>query len=311
MKHVLLATTALALSAGVAAADYSTSASAKLSYGNYGTGTAAGAAEQAWGQNADFNISMSGEDAGISYSAGLEIGEGGNPSAGPINISGGGLSVTYDLNGIGGLTSTGADGESDNTGDLKVAYSLGGISASYEYDVGMQDTDIHVGYTSGGLTLGLQVEDNDGAKAGKSVMTGSVAVEMGDLTLNVSANDKSTMQYDASVAYAMTAGTTITVGTDEISSSYGKITTSLSGLDLTARFETDGTSAGDTAETEVSLGYTLGDTTLTYAYDTGQKGKFGDEAQSTVVVDHTVGGIAAQLKANDQSEMEASVSFTF
>ena len=36
MKHILLATTTLAMSAGVAAADISTSATAKLSYGNFG-----------------------------------------------------------------------------------------------------------------------------------------------------------------------------------------------------------------------------------------------------------------------------------
>ena len=38
MKNVLLATTAIALTAGYAAADVSYSASAKLAYGNFGTG---------------------------------------------------------------------------------------------------------------------------------------------------------------------------------------------------------------------------------------------------------------------------------
>ena len=59
------------------------------------------------------------------------------------------------------------------------------------------------------------------------------------------------------------------------------------------------------------MGYALGDTKISVAYDTGQKGKYGDEAETTIVVDHGIGGIALQLKANDQNEMEVSAAFTF
>ena len=82
MKHILLATTTLAMSAGVAAADISTSATAKLSYGNFGddhcragdvTCNAASSTQQhltGW-KRSHFNVIMSGEDGGGSYSAGL------------------------------------------------------------------------------------------------------------------------------------------------------------------------------------------------------------------------------------------------
>ena len=311
MKHVLLATTALAMSASVAAADTTMSASAKLSYGNYGTGTVAGAKDQSWGQNADFNIGMSGESGGISYSAGLEIDEDGSPSAGPITMSSGGISLTYDANDIGGLVSTGADGEDDNTGDVKIAFSGGGITASYTSDTETEDTDMHVGYSANGLTLGLQVEDNDGAKGGKAVNTISIGYVVGDLTLKYSQNDKSKQEYDVSVAYALGTGATVTIASDENEANSVGIAGSVGDLAVTARFEQDGKSAGDSSENEISVGYALGDTKISVAYDTGQKGKYGDEAETTIVVDHGIGGIALQLKANDQNEMEVSAAFTF
>jgi len=311
MKHVLLATTALALTASVAAADYSMSASAKLSYGNYGTGTAAGPKDQAWGQNADFNITMAGESGGISYSAGLEIDEDGSPGAGPITMSSGGITLTYDTDGLGGLTASGADGEDDDKGDLKVSYSGGGISASYESDTATEDTDMNVGYTSNGLTLGLRTKDNDGAKGGKAVNTLSVGYVVGDLTLKYSQNDKSTQEYDVSLAYALGTGATVTLASDENEAHSVGISGSVGDLAVTARFEQDGKSAGDSSENEVSVGYTLGDTSISVSYDTGSNGKFGDEAETTIVVDHGIGGIGLQLKANDQNEMEVSATFTF
>ena len=65
------------------------------------------------------------------------------------------------------------------------------------------------------------------------------------------------------------------------------------------------------SETELSLGYTMGDVALSLAYDTGKKGHFGDEAQTVVSATYTVGGVAVTAKANDQSEYEVSTGFTF
>ena len=75
MKKVLLTSTALVMTAGVAAAEMSMSAGAKLTYGNFGTGdyragTAAGTATAAakamaapdpsWSSEADLDIAGSG-----------------------------------------------------------------------------------------------------------------------------------------------------------------------------------------------------------------------------------------------------------
>ena len=50
MKKVLLTSTALVMTAGIAAAEMSMSASAKLTYGNFGTGTYRSAVRQVLAQ---------------------------------------------------------------------------------------------------------------------------------------------------------------------------------------------------------------------------------------------------------------------
>jgi len=152
MKKVLLTSTALVMTAGVAAAEMSMTGSAKLVYGNFGTGDfrsdgAAGATapDASWGSEADLNVAGSGGGGTLSYSASLEIDENLDPSAGPFTVSSGGLTFVYDANDIGGLVVAGADGEDDNTGDYKVSYAAGGLSASYEADTTSEDTLITLG----------------------------------------------------------------------------------------------------------------------------------------------------------------------
>ena len=66
--------------------------------------------------------------------------------------------------------------------------------------------------------------------------------------------------------------TTVTLHTDETEGSSVKVATTIDGLSVTARYEVDGKAAGDSSETELSLGYTMGDVALSLAYDTGKKG---------------------------------------
>ena len=55
----------------------------------------------------------------------------------------------------------------------------------------------------------------------------------------------------------------------------------------------------------------MGDVSVAFAYDSGNAGKFGDEAETTLVVGYDLGGIALEFKANNQEEMEATAAFTF
>ena len=299
MKNVLLATTALVFTAGFAAAEVTTSATAKLTYGNYGEGDQAGTT-RAFSQEADVDFTMSGEASGVAYTAGLELDEGGEAAA-AITMSAAGFTVVYDANGLSDITEADADtGEDNNLADWKVSYANGGITGSYAADREGDAYVATVGYAADDLTLGLETDGTKNEVA--------IGYTMGNIAIAVSADDAD--DWDASLAYTM-GDTTVTVGTDEIESHYVKVATNLNGLSLTARYEADGNTAADTSETEVAVGYTMGDISVAVAFDSGQKGKYGDEAETTLVVGYDLGGVALEFKANGQEEMEASAAFTF
>ena len=324
MKNGLLATSAIALTAGYAAADVSYSASASLSYGNFGTGTAATAA-YAYSSEFDFTITGSGEAGGVSYSASMTLDEGGADDTGAFSMSTNGLSIAYDRNDFGGLVDAGLDGEDDDAGDLMISYANGAFSITHEMDTDpsaaaavLAGVDVNDGryetilsYSANGLSVGIEISDDDGEGANGAVNTVSVGYTMGAMTVSYDVDDQAAQDYDALVTYTM-GDTVLSAGTDESESHYAGITTSFGGLSLTARSETDGsTASGVTGENELSLSYTMGALTVAYAKDTGDNGLFGDEAETVTTVTYDLGGITLEAKGTDQDETEVSASFTF
>ena len=366
MKNVLLATTAIALTAGYAAADVSYSASAKLAYGNFGTGTAA-TASYGYANETDFTVTGSGEASGIAYSASMTIDEDAASNAqGAFSMSASGFTYAYDANDFGGLVDTGADGEDDDAGDWMLSYAGNGITASYEVDVESPGRyEMMVGYAANGLTVGLQASDDDGddsvqaaaalaaAKAtaratevkkrsnathttnaeliaedaaaaavttaastnANVINTVSLGYTMGALTVSYKADDQATQNYDVSAAYTM-GSTVITVATDENEQHSVGIATTVGGIGLTARTEQDiksshATKGGTGAESEFGLTYTMGALTVGYSRDTGQAGKYGDEAETVTTLTYDLGGITLVAKGTDQDETEVSAAFTF
>lgn len=304
MKKVLLTTTALVMTAGVAAADVSFSGSAKLTYGNWDGGAA-----ESWGSTTDLGVSMSGEASGISYSASITIDEtdadttaalDGNAAdaannsvdiGGAITMSGSGLSLTYDKDG-----EMDAGGDSDELGDLQVSYAGGGVSASYTEDTSAGKSEIKVGYTAGDLTVGYATNNSSSASALSASFTA------GDLAITVEGADTGAA-WDASAAYTMGAST-VTVGTDEASATYVKVATSLNDITLTAK-ALDG-------DNELSVGYTMGDISMSYAYDEGDSNTAdGDDAQTIFSVSYDLGGIVLKGQTNNVNEVEVSAAFTF
>ena len=290
MKKVLLTTTALVMTAGVAAADVSFSGSAKLTYGNWD-----GAAAESWGSTTDLGVSMSGEASGISYTASISIDETDSATAadigGAVTMSGSGLTLTYDADG-----EMDAGGSSDESGDLQFAYAGGGISASYTEDTSAGKSEIAVGYTAGDLTVGYATNNSSSASALSASFTA------GDLAISVEGADTGA-SWDASAAYTMGAST-VTVGTDESSNTYVKVATSLNDITLTAK-------ALDT-DNELSVGYTMGDISLSYAYDEGDANTAtGDDAQTIFSVSYDLGGIVLKGQTNNVNEVEVSAAFTF
>lgn len=290
MKKVLLTTTALVMTAGVAAADVSFSGSAKLTYGNWD-----GAAAESWGSTTDLGVSMSGEASGISYTASISIDETDSATAadigGAVTMSGSGLTLTYDADG-----EMDAGGASDELGDLQFSYAGGGISASYTEDTSAGLSEIKVGYTAGDLTVGYATNNSSSASALSASFTA------GDLAISVEGADTGA-SWDASAAYTMGAST-VTVGTDEASATYVKVATSLNDITLTAK-ALDG-------DNELSVGYTMGDISLSYAYDEGDSNTAdGDDAQTIFSVSYDLGGIVLKGQTNNVNEVEVSAAFTF
>jgi outer membrane protein OmpU len=314
MKKVLLTSTALVMTAGVAAAEMSMTGSAKLVYGNFGTGDfrsggAAGASadDATWGSEADLNVAGSGGGGTLSYSASLEVDEAGDPTAGPVTISSGGLTFVYDANDIGGLTVAGADGEDDNTGDYKVSYAAGGLSANYETDTTSEDTLINIGYAMGDLTLGLELDENNNAVGGDAVTTTSVGYVMGAATISMEADDAD--DWDASVAY-VSGNTTMTLAADEESIYSVALAYAAGDMTFSARQEFGGTADAD-SETEFGITYAAGDLSFGLKYDSGDEGDYGDEAETVVNMSYAVDGATIAAKGNDQDEVEVSVAFSF
>ena len=135
MKKVLLTTTAIAFASSMASAgDMAMSGAIKFTYGSFGTGTAQVTTES-FTSEADLDVASTSSCGNISMTGTLELDESG-AAPGPVTISSGALTFTYDANDLGALAiaPTGGDGEDDNYGDYSVAFAAGGISVSYTKD---------------------------------------------------------------------------------------------------------------------------------------------------------------------------------
>jgi len=316
MKKVLLTTTAVVFTAGFASAgDMSMSGAIKLTYGAFGTGTDA-AGQDAWTSEADLDVAASSASGAISMSGTLELDEDGDPATGPVSISMGSFSLTYDANDIGALAVAGADGEDDNYGDYSVSYSAGALSATYVGDHESDDSSMAVSYTAGALTLGItQLDERNGLAGvtGVEKTTISAAYTTGPYTISLSGDDQADQDWDASVAM-VSGDTTVTVAADETEMMSVGIAYAAGDMTVTARQEFNN-AAGTDDETEFGVTYTSGAVTFGAKYDSGQGGAnnahYGDEAELVIDASYTDGDVTVAAKGNDQDEMEVSVSFAF
>ena len=314
MKKVLLTTTAVVFTAGFASAgDMSMSGAIKLTYGAFGTGTKKAGAD-AWTSEADLDIAASSASGAISVSGTLEIDEATETAAGPVTISSGAFSLTYDANDIGALAiaPAGGDGEDDNYGDYSVSYSAGSLSATYVGDHESDDSSTSISFTSGALTLGvvaLDEQNGAGGTAGIEKTTVSATYVTGPYTISLSGDDQASQDWDASIAMA-NGDTTVTVAADETEMMSVGIAYAAGDVTVTARQEFNNPNTADD-ETEFGVTYTSGAITFGAAYDSGQNNKYGDEAELVMNVSYVDGDVTVAGKANDQDEMEVSVSFAF
>ena len=313
MKKVLLTTTAVVFTAGfVSAGDMSMSGAIKLTYGSFGTGSAAATGGESFTSEADLDIAATSAGGNISMTGTLELDESGE-AAGPVTISTGALTFTYDANDLGALARTNAaDGEDDNYGDYSVAFSAGGIAVSYTKDQESSDNAMSVSYAPGGaLSLSLSTVDETTATglvaAAAAKTTVGATYVTGPYTIALSGDDQTVQGWDASVAMA-SGDTTVTVSSDETETMKVGISYTSGGMTASASQEFN-----NDDETEISISYTDGALTFGASHDSGQ-GKtahYGDEAQMVVSASYVDGDVTVAAKGTDQDEMEVSVTFAF
>jgi outer membrane protein OmpU len=284
MKKVLLTTTALVMTAGVASADVTLGGNAKTTFGNWGGGGA-----QSWASDTNATITMSGEASGVAYSASLTADQGGN-SAGAISMSSNGLSFA--------IGTSGDAGEADDeAGDLTIGYTGGGATFGYVENTATGKSKIDASYAAGDLTLTYSTNDTD------NVNTVGASFSAGDLAVSLSGAD-SGGTWDASAAYTIGAST-VTLATDEGNVASIAVATTVGGVTLGATAKNDAN--------KLSVGYSMGDITMSYAYSESAHtaGTHGDDAGAIMSVAYDLGGITITGSANDSDEVKVEAAFTF
>ncbi len=243
MKKVLLATSALTLSAGFASADVSMS-------GTGGAGVfGANGADLSVYSGVDLGFSLSGaSDNGMTFSASLDMGGGHTLDVGDFELD------TQDMGtdatpvisiGVAGVTITMAQDDIDDLydddigGDIGVSGAMGDLT--YSIVTGLEDSDptsISIGYSAGAISGSVVSSDSGDAEDASTV---SVSYAMGDITVSVEADTDRTGADTSTttISYAMSDGMTVSVEESEgvvegsVSYSSGAISVGVTANDAT------------------------------------------------------------------------------
>ena len=216
MKKVLLATSALTLSAGFASADVSMSGT-----GGAGVFGAAGADLSVY-SGVDLGFALSGaSDNGMTFSASLDMGGGQTLDAGDFELDTQDMGVDDNVSvtiGVSGLTivlsQNGVDDlyDDDKAGDIGISGAMGDLT--YSVTTGLEDDDptsLSVGYTAGAISGSVATSDDGDAS------NVSISYAMGDITISAE-SDTDRAGADTSsvtVSYAMSDGMTVSLENSE------------------------------------------------------------------------------------------------
>ena len=286
MKKLLIASTALVATAGMASADITISGHAAAGI-HSGLHNAGGTTAQADGvfSNAGIDFAMSGAtDNGITFSAsisadaGTEIDQGdfeldgtdlGHMGLGAVSMTGTFGTLTFDDAGIDNLYN-----DAYTAADVSYSTTVGAVSLTVAHDVGgaADGNSMSAGYTASGMTFALAASD---AAAGTASSL-KVSYALNDA---VSVSGKTDQAAGAESVQTITASTT------------------LNGVSVAL-------SSANNSTWDVDLGYTAGGFALTYGVDETD----GWTATATAALG---GGatFAAGVDSNDSTY--AGVSFAF
>ena len=216
MKKVLLATSALTLSAGFASADVSMS-------GTGGAGVfGANGADLSVYSGVDLGFALSGaSDNGMTFSASLDMGGGQTLDTGDFELDTQDMGVDDNVSvtiGVSGLTivlsQNGVDDlyDDDKAGDIGISGAMGDLT--YSVTTGLEDDDptsLSVGYTAGAISGSVATSDDGDAS------NVSISYAMGDITISAE-SDTDRAGADTSsvtVSYAMSDGMTVSLENSE------------------------------------------------------------------------------------------------
>jgi len=216
MKKVLLATSALTLSAGFASADVSMS-------GTGGAGVfGANGADLSVYSGVDLGFSLSGaSDNGMTFSASVDMGGGQTLDVGDFELdtqdmgTDDNTSVTIGVAGVTiELSQDGIDDlyDDDIAGEIGISGAMGDLT--YSVVTGLEDADptsLSIGYSAGAISGSVATSDEGDAS------TVSVSYAMGDITVSVEADTDRTGAdtNTTTLSYAMSDGMTISVEESE------------------------------------------------------------------------------------------------
>jgi outer membrane protein OmpU len=296
MKKLLIASTALVATAGMAAADITITGHAAAGFHSglddvtttttdSGTdGLDVDVAADGVYSNAGVDFTMTGAtDNGISFSASVNIDageeidsgdfeydgtDGGTAGLGAVSMSGAFGTLTFDNNGIDNLYSDAT------THDVSYATTIGAIGLTVGYDVtgGANATSASATYTAGGMAFTLNASEAAGG-----------------------------MSTDLAVSYALNDTVTITADTD---SAAGGASVQTIGASTTLNGVSVSVSSANNSTWDVDLGYTAGGFALTYGVD--------ETDAWTATASASLGGGATFSAGVDSADSTyAGVSFAF
>ena len=310
MKKLLIATTALVATAGMASAEITITGSANAGYysglgnadavtaavssvaatpGDAGTASAGTSAETFTSagiySNAGIVATMSGAtDNGITFSASVDAEAGTEIDQGDFEFDGP-AGTTFAL---GAVSMSGAFGT--------VTFDDGGIDNLYDDD--LTAADISYSTTVGAISLSLAA-DADSADDGTSVSVGYTSGAMAFTGSGSSTSGDNSMSlgvtYTVNDSISLSADTDSTEGAAAVNSV--SVTTALNGVSITAA--TDSASDWD-----IDLGYSVSGIALTYGTDENNAW----DASATYSLG---GGATVKAGVNSESSAYAGVSFAF
>jgi outer membrane protein OmpU len=215
MKKVLLTTTALVMTAGVAAADISMTGT-----GGVAAASTSGANAQLYtGVDLNFNFSAT-ADNGLTVSTSIDTGAGetidyNDDFAVDTQAAAADADLVTMTMGYAGYTIVAAQGDVDDLyddaqhHDASIAGNVGGIDLAVTLDIQDNEGSYSLGYTAGDLTATLTGSTDKGTTGADDHSGSKIALSyaMGDLSLNASTNDNGdeASTHTAGFSYAMDA----------------------------------------------------------------------------------------------------------